>query len=139
MNQMRERERELWKFFVCRNINYSLEIESEPKSKVWHFYFIQPQRKLTRVTRKLIQNSKNCHTFYGDIWVWPDIWALKFDNWIFKFIFFNGNPRLFLIYFRLFKQELQFYSKYMEKFSIQYMVLGFEPTTSRTLISSHNH
>ena len=40
-----------------------------------------------------------------------------------------GHPSLFFIYYRLFKQTLQFYNKYL---SIQYMMLGIEPTTIRT-------
>ena len=50
--------------------------------------------------------------------------------------YFTG---LFFIYFRLFKQTLQFLLQYMWKMSIQYMVVRFEPKVFRTRVSSHNH
>ena len=55
--------------------------------------------------------------------------------------FLNGPiPASFMVYFCIFMQtSLQLYKKYMWKMSIQYMVLGFESTTFRTWVSSHNH
>ena len=48
---------------------------------------------------------------------------------------------LFFIYFRLFKQTLQFLQQiYVENVMyIQYMVPGFEPMTFETQVSCHNH
>ena len=43
-----------------------------------------------------------------------------------------GHPGLICVYFCLFKQTLQFLKQMYVKMSIQYMVLGFEPTTFRT-------
>ena len=40
-------------------------------------------------------------------------------------------PGLFFVYFCLFKQTLQFLQQIYVKMSIQYTVLGFEPTTFR--------
>ena len=57
-------------------------------------------------------------------------------------IFFkNGpTPASFLFIFGLFKQTLlQFLQQICEKMSIQYTVPGFEPTTFRSWVSSHNH
>ena len=49
-----------------------------------------------------------------------------------------GHPRpLFSIYFRLFKQTVQFLQ--CEKMCIQYTVLRFEPTTFGTRISFHKY
>ena len=54
-----------------------------------------------------------------------------------------SNPGLFFIYFRSFsnKHQYNFYNKSMWKNvnSIQYTVPGFEPTTSRSWVISHNH
>ena len=41
--------------------------------------------------------------------------------------------------FRLFKQTLQFLQQFLWKLSIQYTVLGFEPTTFRLQVLSLNH
>ena len=50
------------------------------------------------------------------------------------------NPRpLFHLFSVFFKQtSIQFYNKLMWKMSIQYMALGFEPTTLISWVSSHN-
>ena len=49
------------------------------------------------------------------------------------YIFKWAIPGLFFVYFSLFKQTLQFlYQIFVNKMSIQYLVLGFEPTTFRT-------
>ena len=48
-------------------------------------------------------------------------------------------PGLFFVYYNLFKQILHFVHQVMWKMTIQYMVLGFEPKTFRTWVSSHNH
>ena len=50
------------------------------------------------------------------------------------FIFFKkmDHTRFLFIYFRLFKQTLQFLQKICEKMSIQYTVLVIEPKTFRT-------
>ena len=52
-----------------------------------------------------------------------------------------GHPRpLFRLFSVFFKQtSIQFYNKLMPKMSIQYTALGFEPTTLRSWVSSHNH
>ena len=47
-----------------------------------------------------------------------------------------ANSGLFFVYFRLFKQALQFYNKYMWKKSVQYAKLGFETTTTPLLLIS---
>ena len=46
-------------------------------------------------------------------------------------------PQPFFIYFHLFKQTLQ--QVHVKKMSIKYTVLGFEPTTFRSWVSSNNH
>ena len=44
-----------------------------------------------------------------------------------------ANPSLFFVYFRSFQTSITiFTTNICEKMSIQYMVLGFEPTTFRT-------
>ena len=50
-------------------------------------------------------------------------------------------PGLFFVYFRLFKQTLQFLQQiYMKNvMTIQYMASGFKPTTFGTRVSSLNH
>ena len=64
----------------------------------------------------------------------PDLTKDKRDQnhletiWFFKW----AIPGIFFVYFRLFKQTLQFVATNMWKISIQYMVLGFKPTTFRT-------
>ena len=61
-----------------------------------------------------------------------ELW-ICFINWV--------NPGLFLFIFSLFKQTKQFLQQINVKnvMSIQFTVTGFEPTTSQTLIVSHNH
>ena len=58
------------------------------------------------------------------------------------FLFLKKNrptPASFSFIFGLFKQTLQiFNTNICEKMSIQYTVLGFEPTTFGTWVSSHN-
>ena len=50
------------------------------------------------------------------------------------------HPRSLFHFLVFFKQtSIQFYNKLSEKMSIQYMALGFEPTTFRMWVSSHNH
>ena len=49
-------------------------------------------------------------------------------------------PASFCVYFRSFQTNITIFSTNIcEKMSIQYTVLGFEPTTFRTWVSSHNH
>ena len=52
-----------------------------------------------------------------------------------------ANPGLFFLYFRSFKRNIVtiFTTNICEKMSIQYTVLGFDPTTFGTWVSSHNH
>ena len=50
------------------------------------------------------------------------------------------SPAYFHLFLVFFKQMLQFLQQCnVKKLSIQYPVLGFEPTTSRIRVSSHNH
>ena len=59
------------------------------------------------------------------------------DQFFFKKM---GQPWPFFVYFQSFQSNIKFfYNKYMWKMSIQYMVPGFEPTTFRMWVSSHNH
>ena len=51
----------------------------------------------------------------------------------------NGSSPATFCLFSSFKKHYNYYNKYMWKISIQYTVLGFEPTTFRTWVSSHNH
>ena len=54
--------------------------------------------------------------------------------------FFNGPfPASCLFIFVFSNKHYYFYNKYMWKMSSHYIVLGFEPTTFRTWVSSHNH
>ena len=52
-----------------------------------------------------------------------------------------GQPGLFYCLFLVFlnKHHYNVYNKNKWKMSIQYTVPGFEPTTFRTWVSSHNH
>ena len=51
-----------------------------------------------------------------------------------------ANPGLLLFLFLVFSnKQYNFYSKSMWKMSIQYMVPGFEPMTSRAWVVTHNH
>ena len=61
--------------------------------------------------------------------------------WIDDFILKMGHPRPLFVYFRSFSNKLQynFTTNLCEKMSIQYTALGFEPTTLRMWVSSHNH
>ena len=62
----------------------------------------------------------------------PSLFANNF--FVFHFYFNKWAIHgLFFIYFRLFKPTLQFLQQICIKKSIQYMLLGFEPTTFRTL------
>ena len=56
-----------------------------------------------------------------------------------KCFFKWANNDLFFIYFVFSKNITIFASNKCEKMSIQYKVLGFEPTTFGTWVSSHNH
>ena len=59
-------------------------------------------------------------------------WKLFFKKW--------ANPGLFFVYFWSFQTNITiFTTNICEKMSIQYTVLGFEPTTFGTWVSSHNH
>ena len=52
----------------------------------------------------------------------------------------NGPIPASFVYFRLYKQTLQFLQQTnVKKMSIQYMALGFELTTFGIQVSSHNH
>ena len=51
------------------------------------------------------------------------------SNDIISFLKKWANPGLFFVYFRLFKQTLQFLQQINVKMSIQYPALGFELTT----------
>ena len=64
----------------------------------------------------------------------------KFERSISVEFFKWSNTVLFFVFFRLFKQTLQFLQQIgtCEKMSIQYLVLEFEPTTFRIWVSSHN-
>ena len=58
------------------------------------------------------------------------------------YLFFKKMGRLrplFLFIYVFSNKHLIFYNKYMWKMSIQYIGLGFEPTTFWTWVSSHNH
>ena len=50
-----------------------------------------------------------------------------------------GQSSLFHLFSVFLNKHYNFYNKYMWKMSIQYTVPGFEPTTFRTWVSSHNH
>ena len=52
-----------------------------------------------------------------------------------------GQPRALFVYFRLFKQTLQFLQQIFVKngMPIRYTVPGFEPTTLGSRVSPHNH
>ena len=54
-------------------------------------------------------------------------------------VFQSAIPGLFLFIFVFSTKYYNFYSKYMWKLSILSMVLGFEPTTFSTWVSSNNH
>ena len=54
-----------------------------------------------------------------------------------SFCFFPGSFCLFLVFSN--KHWYNFYNKSMWKMSIQYMALGFEPTTFLTWVVTHNH
>ena len=54
------------------------------------------------------------------------------------FFFKWANLGLFFVYFRSFQTNITIFT-ICEKMSIQYTVLGFEPTTFGTWVSSHNH
>ena len=57
----------------------------------------------------------------------------------FKFLFFS-QPGIFLVYFQSFQtNNTIFTTNQCWKMSIQYMVLGFEPTTSQAWVVTHNH
>ena len=83
--------------------------------------------------------------------IWLQLWMLSSLFWLHSLakirytihhaIFLKwAFPGLFLIYFRLLQTKIRNFTtiKY-EKMSIQYTVLGFEPTTFGTRVSSHNH
>ena len=104
------------------------------------------------------------HTNFADDWIWTaDLWCRrqplyqlchttapslcifslgKIDKATFKILFCKkmGHPGLPLIYFRLFKQSLQFSLQIYVKnvMSIQCMALGFDHTTFGPWVSSHN-
>ena len=66
----------------------------------------------------------------------------SYPNWRNIYIFKWANPGLFFIYFRSFQtNNTIFYNKSMwnNVMSIQYMALGFKPTTYGMWVSSHNH
>ena len=55
-------------------------------------------------------------------------------------IFLQAIPGFFFVYFRSFQANIiTIFTKINVKMSIQYTVLGIEPTTFRTWASSHNH
>ena len=60
----------------------------------------------------------------GSIWSFPKRTEPIFKNWVI--------PGLFFVYFPLFKQTIQFLQQIDVKKSIQYMELGFKPTTFGT-------
>ena len=67
-------------------------------------------------------------------------WEVKSKCNFYILFFKMGHLRpLLSLIFGLLKQTLIFLPQYMWKMSIQYPVHGFEPTTSWTWVSSHNH
>ena len=72
--------------------------------------------------------------------VWRDQWVNVFFNVLQQFFLNGPSSATFSFIFVFQVKHYNFYNKYMcEKMSIQYKVLGFEPTTFRTWVSSHNH
>ena len=66
---------------------------------------------------------------------------MTFTTTVSEIVFLNGHSAYFSFIFGLFKQTIQVLQQFGVKnvMSIQYMVLGFEPTTFGTCVSSHNH
>ena len=63
-------------------------------------------------------------------------------QFLFEFFFLKkmGQPwPLFRLFSVFSNKQYNFYNNNLWKMSIQYMVLGFEPTTFGTWVSSHNH
>ena len=68
----------------------------------------------------------------------PVVWR---QNWNFSFIFYKmGQPRPLFRLFSVFSNKQYIFStNQCEKISIQYMALGFKPTTFRTWVVTRNH
>ena len=70
-------------------------------------------------------------------WMWNSQREMKSAQ-VVSYAFFKWAIPAFYCLFSSF-QTNNFYNKYMWKISIQYSVVGFEHSTFRTRVSSHNH
>ena len=105
-----------WIYQQCQGLYVQRQLESKPPGfDPWPW---------ERITFQCFSSQSEC---------------LKgFRNMLFKW----AHPWLFFIYFRLFKQTIQFLQQINVKnvkISIHYIAPGFEPATFRTWVVAHNH
>ena len=105
----------------------------------------------TTATRKRTKRRWTRDGWRRLFWIWPPASVTRHWNkssqknfqgsHSYLSLFKRSNLGLFLFLFSLFKQTIQFLQQINVKkcLYIQYMILGFEPTTYWTWVVSHNH
>ena len=117
---------------VCQSDGSNLSTNADPASKAANGreFFRRKSRNLKSIKKK------NISAFTGDLKLISTLSIVSTTKlWFYK----NGPSQASFSFIFVFSNKHNFTTIKWEKMSIQYKVLGFEPTTFGTWLSSHNH